>query len=161
MTQETSTNTAPGKIPHNLQHEICRKLAAFMGPTKIAEWLKVEHGIEVDKSAIVHYKAHDKWKDQFQRYRAEWQAGTRDMFPLANVSGRVGELTKLYTDAWKRYQKADTLFKSSAARHCQEILEQIQTELPGSEVSGSAGVININLPENVKQGLFIQKDKGE
>lgn len=83
------------------------------------------------------------------------------MYPLANVSGRVGELTKLYTDAWKRYLKASADGKRAESRLCQSLLEQIQTELPGSEVSGSAGVININLPDNVQSGLFMQKDKGD
>lgn len=157
--EQTLTNSAPTKIPDHLKHEICKRLAAFIGPTAIRKWLKAGHSIELSKPGILHYRDSDKWTDQFARYRAEWQAGTRDRLRLANVGGRVEELTKLYQDAYKRYEKASADSKRAEARHCQEILEQIQSELPGTEVAGGGGVVNINLPDNVRQGLGLQPEK--
>lgn len=159
--QTTPTDRRPSKLTDELKQQVCKRLAAFIGPTKICRWLQSEHGITIDKSTVLHYRDSDKWADQFARYRAEWQAGTRDRLWLANVGGRVEELQKMYEAVHKGLGDAAASDKRSIRGELRAILEQIQTELPGAEVGAAGSVININLPENVKQGLFMEKDKGD
>lgn len=160
-----STEVGQVKLSREVQLEVCKRHAAFEASSDIQAWLKREHDIDLTLASILYYKDSEKWQDQYQRYRAAWQAETKDMYRLANVSGRMSELEKLYGDIYQEYRQAlkeqdDTAIRS-ARRQLKDTLMQIQTELPGSEVSGAGGVVNINLPDFVQEGLGIKKDKGE
>ena len=156
MVEETRIDTRPGKLSEELQDQVCRKLAAFIGPTSICQWLESEHGITIGKPTILHYRDSKAWSDKHARYRAEWQSGTKDLYPLANVTGRIKELEGLYADALKEYKLASGADKRALRNQCQSILEQIQTEIPGADVAGSGPSVTIELPDYMREGLHLE-----
>lgn len=108
---------------------IVRSLACYNTPTEVAELVKEEYEIVIERAHVAKYDpTKAQGKDLGRKYRDLFEA-TRKSFlddmaelPLANPSVRVSELSKLYKSA--KAKKNAVL----AAQH----LEQIAKEVGGA-----------------------------
>ena len=108
---------------------IVRSLACYNTPSEVAELVKEEYGIEIERCQAAKYdptKPHGKnlgrkHRDLFEQTRKKFLEEMAEL-PLANPSVRVSELSKLYKSA--KAKKNAVL----AAQH----LEQIAKEVGGA-----------------------------
>ena len=108
---------------------IVQSLACFETPQQVADAVKQEYGIEIDRRQCAAYdptkpagkNLSKKLSDLFIRTRKDFKSNIYDI-PLANKAVRLNELQKMYED-WNKNKKMK-----------QNIIKQIKDEMHGYEL---------------------------
>ena len=108
---------------------IVQSLACFDTPQQVADAVKQEFGIEIERQQVSAYdptkptgkNLSKKLKDLFTRTREDFKSNIYDI-PLANKAVRLNELQKMYVD-WNKNKK----MKQSG-------IKQIKDEMQGYEI---------------------------
>ncbi len=108
---------------------IVQSLACFETPQQVADAVKQEYGIEIDRRQCAAYdptkpagkNLSKKLRDLFIRTRKDFKSNIYDI-PLANKAVRLNELQKMYED-WNKNKKMK-----------QNIIKQIKDEMHGYEL---------------------------
>ena len=108
---------------------IVQSLACFETPQQVADAVKQEYGIEIDRRQCAAYDPTKpagknlikKLRDLFIRTRKDFKSNIYDI-PLANKAVRLNELQKMYED-WNKNKKMK-----------QNIIKQIKDEMHGYEL---------------------------
>lgn len=105
---------------------IVQSLACFETPQQVADAVKQEYGVEVDRRQCESYdptkysgrNLSKKLKDLFERTRKDFRENIEDI-PIANKAFRIKELQKMYEDS------------SRSKRIRQNLLKQVRDEMHG------------------------------
>mgnify|MGYP004417312756 FL=1 len=108
---------------------IVQSLACFDTPQQVADAVKQEFGIEIERQQVSAYdptkptgkNLSKKLKDLFTRTRKDFKSNIYDI-PLANKAVRLNELQKMYVD-WNKNKKMK-----------QSVIKQIKDEMQGYEI---------------------------
>jgi len=108
---------------------IVQSLACFETPQQVADAVKQEFGIEIERQQVSAYdptkptgkNLSKKLKDLFTRTREDFKSNIYDI-PLANKAVRLNELQKMYVD-WNKNKKMK-----------QSVIKQIKDEMQGYEI---------------------------
>lgn len=108
---------------------IVQSLACFETPQQVADAVKQEFGIEIERQQVSAYdptkptgkNLSKKLKDLFTRTRKDFKSNIYDI-PLANKAVRLNELQKMYVD-WNKNKKMK-----------QSVIKQIKDEMQGYEI---------------------------
>lgn len=108
---------------------IVQSLACFDTPQQVADAVKQELGIEIERQQVSAYdptkptgkNLSKKLKDLFTRTRKDFKSNIYDI-PLANKAVRLNELQKMYVD-WNKNKKMK-----------QSVIKQIKDEMQGYEI---------------------------
>ncbi|WP_445346226.1 DUF2280 domain-containing protein [Acinetobacter bohemicus] len=108
---------------------IVQSLACFDTPQQVADAVKQEFGIEIERQQVSAYdptkptgkNLSKKLKDLFTRTREDFKSNIYDI-PLANKAVRLNELQKMYVD-WNKNKKMK-----------QSVIKQIKDEMQGYEI---------------------------
>jgi hypothetical protein len=109
------------KLTEDVQVFIVQRLASYKTPTEVAELVKEEFGLELDRQQVQHYdptvgkKPAKKWVDLFETTRDAIRHGTADL-ALAHKLFRLAELEEMYRKARKakNYKLAAELLEQAA-----------------------------------------------
>lgn len=116
-------------IPEHVKLFIVERLACFDTPTEVAEAVKEEFSLDLERNHVGNYdptkeagkQLGKKWKAVFSAKRKAFLEDMEDI-PLANMSVRVRELQKNY----EKLKKAKNYLAAN------QVLEQIAKEVGGS-----------------------------
>ena len=108
---------------------IVQSLACFDTPQQVADAVKQEYGIEIDRRQCAAYdptklagkNLSKKLRDLFNRTRKDFKSNIYDI-PLANKAVRLNELQKMYVD-WNKNKKMK-----------QSVIKQFKDEMQGYEI---------------------------
>jgi len=108
---------------------IVQSLACFDTPQQVADAVKQEFDIEIERQQVSAYdptkptgkNLSKKLKDLFTRTRKDFKSNIYDI-PLANKAVRLNELQKMYVD-WNKNKKMK-----------QSVIKQIKDEMQGYEI---------------------------
>ena len=108
---------------------IVQSLACFETPQQVADTVKQEFGIEIERQQVSAYdptkptgkNLSKKLKDLFHKARAEFKTNVFDI-PLANKAVRLKELQKIYDDP-----KLNRILKT-------KLIKQFKDEMQGYEI---------------------------
>ena len=126
---------------------IVQSLACFETPQQVADAVKQEFNIEIERQQVSAYdptkptgkNLSKKLKDLFTRTRKDFKSNIYDI-PLANKAVRLNELQKMYVD-WNKNKKMK-----------QSVIKQIKDEMQGYEIQ----LLDVQLKQleidNIKNG---------
>lgn len=109
------------KLTDDVRRFIVHCLAAFDTPTKVAESVKSEFGLDVTRQAVASHDPTKKtgqqlaqrWKDEFHEARRKFLEEL-DEIPIANKAYRLRQLGDLYGNAGKNAVLKMQLLKQAA-----------------------------------------------
>ena len=152
MTKSTYSHNAPRtrKIPDELKPEVCQRLACYETTANVAKWLEEEHDIKLDPSSLHNYIKGDAWVDQFQRFRAQFNA---DLIEHAGAS-KSWRVLHLTGQALRLMAKPET---PEIRKELREIFDALRREMDNviSTDGKPAGSDTLILPDSVAKALRI------
>lgn len=152
------------KLTDDVRRFIVHCLAAFDTPTKVAESVKSEFGLDVTRQAVASHDPTKKtgqqlaqrWKDEFHEARRKFLEEL-DEIPIANKAYRLRQLGDLYGNAGKNAVLKMQLLKQAAEEVGGVYTNKVKNEHTGKDgtplPAGSTNVTVAVTPEAVKAAM--------